>query len=272
MTSLPSPSPSGSRPSLRLLAGMITFIAVTSGAGIALLGHPTGAVAEVAGPDTPPAAPVGAQAKVATEATEAPAANTSTVAAAAADAGAPPAEADTHSPAANVNQESPTDPAAMVAQLQARMDKTPDDAEGWQMLGRSYTVMDRPADAVKAYRQLLRLRPDDSQAMSDLGRAIGSANGRKLNEEAESLLNKAIQKDKTNVMAHALLGKTEMDRGQPAKAREHWVAALDHLDPKHPFAEQLRNAIQMTGQQPGSPTPPAATTSTNPAPSATVKP
>lgn len=270
MTTLPSPSPSGSRPSLRLLAGMITFIAVTSGAGIALLGHPTGAVADVAAPDTPPAAPVGAQA---TEAPEAPEANTSTVAAAAAaDAGAPHTETDTHSPAASTTQESPTDPAAMVAQLQARMDKTPDDAEGWQMLGRSYTVMDRPADAVKAYRQLLRLRPDDSQTMSDLGRAIGSANGRKLNEEAESLLNKAIQKDKSNVMAHALLGKTEMDRGQPAKAREHWVAALDHLDPKHPFAEQLRNAIQMTEPQSGSATAPAATTSTTPAPSATAKP
>ena len=249
---------------------MITFIAVTSGAGIALLGHPTGAVAEVAGPETPPAAPVGTQAKVAAEAPEA-----STVTAAAADAGAPHAEADTHSPAANANQEAPTDPAAMVAQLQARMDKTPDDAEGWQMLGRSYTVMDRPADAVKAYRQLLRLRPDDSQTLSDLGRAIGSANGRKLNEEAEALLNKAIQKDKTNVMAHALLGKTEMERGQPAKAREHWVAALDNLDPKHPFAEQLRNAIQMTAQQQGSgasPTAPAAATSTTTAPSSTAKP
>ena len=138
------------------------------------------------------------------------------------------------------------------------------------MLGRSYTVMDRPADAVKAYRQLLRLRPDDSQTLSDLGRAIGSANGRKLNEEAESLLNKAIQKDKTNVMAHALLGKTEMERGQPTKAREHWVAALDHLDPKHPFAEQLRNAIQATEQQPASATAPAATAS--PAPYATAKP
>ena len=267
MTTLPSPPPSGSRPSLRLLAGMITFIAVTSGAGIALLGHPTGAVAEVPGTEAPPAAPVGTQAKAATEA------DTGTVAAAAtADAEAPRADTDTHSPAANATQESPTDPAAMVAQLQARMDKTPDDAEGWQMLGRSYTVMDRPADAVKAYRQLLRLRPDDSQTLSDLGRAIGSANGRKLNEEAEALLNKAIQKDKTNVMAHALLGKTEMDRGQPAKAREHWVAALDHLDPKHPFAEQLRNAIQMTEPQAGSATAPSATTSTTPAPSTTAKP
>lgn len=242
---------------------MITFIAVTSGAGIALLGHPIGAVAEVAGPETPPAAPMGTQVKAAPET------DTDTAAPAAADAGtsAPRAEADTHSPSADVGQEAPTDPAAMVAQLQARMDKTPDDAEGWQMLGRSYTVMDRPADAVKAYRQLLRLRPDDSQTLSDLGRAIGSANGRKLNEEAESLLNKAIQKDKTNVMAHALLGKTEMDRGQPTRAREHWVAALDHLDPKHPFAEQLRNAIQMTEQQPGS-----ATMSATPAPSSTAKP
>lgn len=245
-----SPDSPGSRPSLRLLAGMITFVAVTSGAGIALLGHPSGAVAngtvdKALAPET-----VAAGNGVGEEAAQplaSPADNTA----------ASPAAV----PGASAALQAPPDPAVMVARLAARLEKEPDDAEGWDRLARAYTVLDQPADTVKAYRQVVRLKPDDSQALSDLGRAIGYANGRKLNEEAESLLNRAIQKDEGNVMAHALLGKTELERGQPLKARQHWEAALAHLDPKHPFADQLRNAIQMTEPQASPPGQPATTAS-----------
>lgn len=243
---------------------MIVFVAVTSGTGIVLLGHPVGAVANDAptanAPDVtdntaPPQSPATAAAPAQSDAPEQTA-----------EAQAPQAQ-QASGPAAA--QQPPADPEAMVARLAERLEKEPNDAEGWQMLGRSYTVMDRPADAVKAYRQLVRLKPDDSQALSDLGRAIGHANGRRINEEAEALLNKALQKDKGNVMAHALLGKTELERGQPVKARQHWEAALASLDPQHPFADSLRSAIKMTeqGAAPGgasntaSATPPTASAS-----------
>lgn len=41
----------------------------------------------------------------------------------------------------------------MVAKLAARLQAQPDDAEGWSMLGRSYFVMGRHADAAKAYEK-----------------------------------------------------------------------------------------------------------------------
>lgn len=131
----------------------------------------------------------------------------------------------------------------MVAKLEARLKKTPDDLDGWRMLARAYTVMDRPEDAVNANRRVVALAPEDADAMVDLARAIGYANGRQLNGEAEALINKALKKNPGNVLGHALLGKTEMDRGQPAKAKTHWQEALAHLDAKHPFADQLRQAI-----------------------------
>lgn len=40
---------------------------------------------------------------------------------------------------------------AMVSKLAARLEAQPNDAEGWSMLGRSYFVMGRHADAAKAY-------------------------------------------------------------------------------------------------------------------------
>lgn len=244
---------------------MIAFVAVTSGIGIALLGHPAGAIAN----DAPQADATNA---TDTASSKAPAPSP-TDAAAPAQSDAPEQSAEAQAPQASgaaTAQQPPADPEAMVARLAERLEKEPNDAEGWQMLGRSYTVMDRPADAVKAYRQLVRLKPDDSQALSDLGRAIGHANGRRINEEAEALLNKALQKDKGNVMAHALLGKTELERGQPAKARQHWEAALASLDPQHPFADSLRSAIRMTepratpaASDTGAAAPPAASASSS---------
>ncbi|MFY9477412.1 MAG: hypothetical protein WAQ08_07080 [Aquabacterium sp.] len=237
---------------------MIVFVAVTSGIGIALLGHPAGAIAN----DAPQA-----DAANAADTTSSKAPSPAT---AAAQSDAPEQSAEAKAPQASgaaTAQQPPADPEAMVARLAERLEKEPNDAEGWQMLGRSYTVMDRPADAVKAYRQLVKLKPDDSQALSDLGRAIGHANGRRINEEAETLLNKALQKDNGNVMAHALLGKTELERGQPLKAREHWEAALAALDPQHPFADSLRSAIKMTEPR-ATPAAPDTATTTPPAASA----
>ncbi len=155
----------------------------------------------------------------------------------------PAATASSSAPAASAAEEQQPDPRVMVAKLEERIKKTPNDLDGWRMLARAYTVMDRPEEAVKANRRVVALAPDDADAMVDLARAIGYANGRQLNAEAEGLINKALQKNPGNVLGHALLGKTEMDRNQPAKAKAHWKDALAHLDANHPFADQLRQAI-----------------------------
>lgn len=133
----------------------------------------------------------------------------------------------------------------MVADLAARLERKPNDPDGWRRLGRAYTVMDRPVDAIKAFRRVVEFRPSDAQGYVDLARAIGNANNRKITAESEGLLTQAVKLDSGNVLAHSMLGKAEFDKGQLVAAKKHWQAALAHLDAKHPFAEQLRQAIQM---------------------------
>lgn len=169
------------------------------------------------------------------------------MAAASAAMAAPPAAAPSpHHQAGNIPG-APTreENVAMVEQLAERLKKQPNDLDGWQQLSRAYSIMGREKDAVAAHRRVVALSPKDAQAHADLARAIGNANGRKLNAEAEQLLHTALKLDPHNVMAHALLGKSALDRGQPAVARQHWEEALAGLDPEHPFAAQLRSAIQI---------------------------
>jgi cytochrome c-type biogenesis protein CcmH len=56
----------------------------------------------------------------------------------------------------------------MVSGLAARLRKTPDDLDGWRRLARAYEVLGQPADAARAYRQVLRLAPNDPDARAAL--------------------------------------------------------------------------------------------------------
>ena len=51
---------------------------------------------------------------------------------------------------------------AMVGNLAARLEKEPDDVEGWARLGRSYMVLNQPDKAREAYAHALKLKPDDA--------------------------------------------------------------------------------------------------------------
>ena len=80
----------------------------------------------------------------------------------------------------------------MVAKLEQRMREQPDNAEGWIMLGRSYTSMKRYQDAAKAYAQAYRLVDDDAALITDYADVMVTANGGEFTDEAGELLNKAL--------------------------------------------------------------------------------
>ncbi|MFQ5774614.1 MAG: c-type cytochrome biogenesis protein CcmI [Kiloniellaceae bacterium] len=57
----------------------------------------------------------------------------------------------------------------MVGSLAERLQGTPDDLKGWQMLARSYNVLGEPGKAVAAYRRVLELDARDPDALYYLG-------------------------------------------------------------------------------------------------------
>jgi cytochrome c-type biogenesis protein CcmH len=56
----------------------------------------------------------------------------------------------------------------MVQGLADRLERNPDDLEGWLRLGRAYMVLERTEDAIGAYREVLRLDPGNAQAKQAL--------------------------------------------------------------------------------------------------------
>lgn len=107
----------------------------------------------------------------------------------------------------------------MVQRLADRLQRTPDDADGWALLARAYEQLGRPQDALPAYAQLERLRPDDAQVLSQHAVTLAMVKGEGLAGEPEALLQRALAMDPKHVPALALLAAAAQERGDDAAAR-----------------------------------------------------
>lgn len=66
---------------------------------------------------------------------------------------------------------------AMVERLAERLRTQPQDIDGWHMLARSYSAMNRYADAAKAFGHLATLLPQDAGVLADYADALATAQG-----------------------------------------------------------------------------------------------
>lgn len=153
---------------------------------------------------------------------------------------------------------------AMINGLKERLKTKPDDAEGWTILGRSYSALGRQTEALSAYRKVIELNPKEAQGYADLADALGSVNGNSLEGEPEKLLTKALTLDPDNIKALALSGTVAFNRGDAATAAKQWERALRSAEPGSEMARQLQGAVSDARQQLGAAQPPLAALSTPP--------
>lgn len=138
----------------------------------------------------------------------------------------------------------PADPVQqMVQRLAERLQRSPDDAEGWTLLARAYEQLGRPQDALPAYAQLERLRPDDPQPLSQHAVTLALVNGSGLGGESEALLQRALKLDPRHVPTLALLGSAAHERGDKPGAVHYWRRVLAELPPDSEMAASLRDSI-----------------------------
>ena len=154
---------------------------------------------------------------------------------------------------------------AMAERLAERLKAKPDDAEGWSMLGRSYSVLEMFPQALTAFQRVIALRPDDAQGYVDYADALGMTQGRKLAGEPEKLIARALQLDPDNVKALSLSGTLALDRGDAAGAARLWALALQKTEPGSEMAQRLQGAIDDARQRSAGPAGPALAAAQGPA-------
>lgn len=144
---------------------------------------------------------------------------------------------------------------AALQELEKKMERLPENPDGWLLLARSYSEMQRFPDAVRAYGKLVKLVPNEAQLWSDYADVTAMLNGQSLLGEPTKYLNKALALDANNTSALALSGSAAMERGDYAAAVTHWQKLIDLLPQDYPNIEMLheglKQAKQFLSMQPG---------------------
>ncbi|RTL16947.1 MAG: tetratricopeptide repeat protein [Burkholderiales bacterium] len=133
----------------------------------------------------------------------------------------------------------------MVQRLADRLQRSPDDADGWALLARAYEQLGRPQDALPAYAQLERLRPDDAQVWSQHAVTLAMVKGEGLAGEPEALLQRALAVDPRHVPALALLAAAAQERGDAASARGLWTRVLAEVPADSDVAAQANESLRL---------------------------
>lgn len=136
----------------------------------------------------------------------------------------------------------------MVANLALRLQSQPDDAEGWMMLGRSYTALGRYPDAVTAFRRAVALVPGDATLLSDFADVLGMAQGKRLAGEPARLVQQALDADPKHVKALALAGSVAFEARDYPAARGYWERLIAVVPAESDIARSVRGSIAQAQQ------------------------
>jgi cytochrome c-type biogenesis protein CcmH len=137
---------------------------------------------------------------------------------------------------------------AMVAKLAARLEQTPGDAKGWAMLGRSYLVMQRPADAVAAYERSLAIDKNDADVLADYADALAMAQGRRIEGKPLQIIQLALKIDPTQWKALAMAGSAAFERKDFKAAIAYWEKLQSRAEPGSDFAREVASNIEEARQ------------------------
>ncbi|HVN34022.1 MAG TPA: c-type cytochrome biogenesis protein CcmI [Casimicrobiaceae bacterium] len=141
---------------------------------------------------------------------------------------------------------------AMAANLAAKLEREPDNPEGWAMLARTYYALNRYSDAVPAFERATTLIPNDAKLLADYADAVGAAEGG-LNGKAEALIARALAADPTHWKALALAGTAAFEHKEYAKAAEYWEKTKANVPPDSPIAQSIDSSIAEARQLGGPP-------------------
>ena len=132
---------------------------------------------------------------------------------------------------------------ANVEALAKRLQSNPSDVEGWTMLARSYSSMERFGEAAGAYAKLTELKPNDADLWAEYAFATAMASGRNLEGRPMELIDRALKVDPENAKALQLAGSAAFQAKDYKKAVNYWQRVLKQVPPGSEVAETIQSRI-----------------------------
>lgn len=80
----------------------------------------------------------------------------------------------------------------VIAQIEERLARHPDDARGWKLIAPVYMRLGRFADAARAYETVIRLQGEDADLLASAGEALVAADEGQVSEQARKRFEQAL--------------------------------------------------------------------------------
>jgi cytochrome c-type biogenesis protein CcmH len=148
--------------------------------------------------------------------------------------------------------------AELMGRVEAHLEQNPDDGRGWEVLGPVYMRLGRYDDAVRAWRNVLRLLGPSAEREADLGEALtGQASG-VVTHEAKEAFDRAAGLDAGNVRARYFTGLAAEQDGRPKEAAKIWRDLLAQAPADASWPDFVRESLLRV--DPGAVSPPSGPT------------
>lgn len=158
-------------------------------------------------------------------------------------------------PSAGAQSDTLPDMETAIASVVKRLEKNPDDLNGWKMLARSYMSLQQFGDAVPAFERVMELEDGrNAQTLVDLALAILSRDNTSIEGRPAALIESALALDPNNAAALFYSGAASANRGDTETAALRWEILLG-LNPPPEIRSVLEQRI---AEWRGTPVDPAA--------------
>ena len=132
----------------------------------------------------------------------------------------------------------------MIERLALRLQKKPDDVEGWRMLGWSYFNVQQPAKAVEAYARALALQPQTVALKSAYAEAMVAAEDGIVTAQAVEAFNAVLALEAKNPKARYFVALAKEQAGKKKEALDGWLSLLAEPIEDEPWVADLRQRSQ----------------------------
>ncbi len=140
--------------------------------------------------------------------------------------------------------------ASMVKRVEAHLERNPDDGRGWEVVAPVYMQFGRHDDAVKAWRNAIRLLGASADRLGSLGEAMVTAAGGTVTPGAKAAFERALKIDREHLTASLYLGLAARQAGDGDEARRIWEGMLARAPDGAEWTSFVRHAIAALGDGP----------------------
>lgn len=137
----------------------------------------------------------------------------------------------------------------MVTRLTERLQREPDNLQGWVLLARSYGTMNRSDEALNAWRRVMQLAPGNAEFAGPYGETAVQAAKGTVTPEARAAFDIVLKADPDDPRARFFIGLQRAQEGAPREALQIWTDIAAAAPEDAPWLPAVRERIRRTAAE-----------------------